>query len=651
MKRQEKTRKKCLIIGIDALVWPVVRELLRRGELPAIKHLLQEGCMTPLRSCLPVWTPTNWTSLSTGATSGRHGVIKWYTLTEDGKGRMSSFDSHAVKSERIWESFSRCGLKSLIIHYPAAWPCLTPNVAVIDGYAQPGLGGCPFEIAPPGIYILGERQDEETDNTMNLLNPIFVPPLASNRDGVREFILPLDSKEKEAWSAQRVILKPDGGVLRLLWCDPSNPENMVAETMPGVWTDWIRYEAEGKIGFTRFKALVPKKEGQIVIYRSQVVPDSGFGTAWACDKYSKMFGPFLEHTSTIPYRTGLVDFDTVLEDASYQADWMVCVSLEALSQKDADFAIFQWHFIDHLNHDHLHMIDPDSPVYDSAKANQNWNIFLKAYRIVDGMVEKALAKADSNTFIGVVSDHGCVSDLRAVNLNKFLWQRGFLSLKSGVNGLDVDCVREEDIDWKKTTAFGPDEKASGIRIHAQGDKRDKVSEAVLTALRSWIDPVTGKCPVEIALARKESHLFGLFGASAEDINIVWASGYSSGYFEKWKSILGGEEVGDPEVFSCHHAGMGPLASTTMTSNLATLILAGPGLKKNYVRDVERIGIPPITSVAPTLCTLLEAEHPRHCEADTLWDFFEGVSVERNALDEIQEESYLVAKRLEHLGYL
>lgn len=650
MKQQKNAKRKCLIIGIDALVWPVARELIRREKLPALEHLLQQGCMTPLRSCLPVWTPTNWASLSTGAVSGRHGVIKWYTLAEDGKGHISSFDSRSVKSERIWETFSWYGLRSLVIHYPAAWPCSNPYVAVIDGYAQPALGACPFEIAPPGIYILGDRHSSETDSIMSLLKPVYVRSQPSDQEDVREFTLPLTSKDNVVWNFQRVILENNGGFFRLLWLDPNKPEDIVAETMPGRWTSWIRYEVGEKTAFTRFKALAPVKEEQIIVYRSQVVPGSGFGTEWACTKYSKLFGPFLEHTTTIPYRTGLVDFDTILEDASYQADWMVCASLEALSQNDADFAIFHWHFIDHLNHDHLHMIDPDSPAYDPTKVDQHWDIFLKAYHIIDKMVEKALAKADHNTLIGVVSDHGCVSDLRAVNLRKFLWRRGFLSLKSGAGGLDVDRVAEEDIDWEKTTAFVPDEKTFGIRIHAAGKRRKEVTEAVLTALRSWVDPVTGKCPVEIALARQESHLLGLFGPSAEDINIVWATGYSSSYFEKWKFILGGEEVGDPKVFSCHHAGMGPLASTTMTSNLATLILAGPGLKRNYIRNVERIGIPSITSVAPTLCVLMGADRPKQCEADVLWDFFKGISPEVGGPSE-NEESYLIEKRLEDLGYL
>src|SRR5262249_39216695 len=110
-----------LLIGIDALVWPVLERLMAQGRLPAIDAVLKRGAMTSLRPMHPAWTPTNWASIATGATPARHGVVRWQRTGPDGR-VLSSFDGRAVRVERLWNSLGRAGSRTLLIHYPASWP-------------------------------------------------------------------------------------------------------------------------------------------------------------------------------------------------------------------------------------------------------------------------------------------------------------------------------------------------------------------------------------------------------------------------------------------------------------------------------------------------------------------------------------------------
>jgi predicted AlkP superfamily phosphohydrolase/phosphomutase len=68
---------------------------------------------------MPVWTPTNWATLATGAHAGMHGMTRWDVDLGGGR-RLDGVHGDRVNAERIWNARERAGLKSAIVHYPAA---------------------------------------------------------------------------------------------------------------------------------------------------------------------------------------------------------------------------------------------------------------------------------------------------------------------------------------------------------------------------------------------------------------------------------------------------------------------------------------------------------------------------------------------------
>lgn len=634
---------KLLLIGVDALVWPVLARLTAQGRLPAIDALLKRGAMTPLRPMQPAWTPTNWASIATGATPARHGVVRWQSTGADGR-VLSSFDARAVRVERLWNSLGRAGLRTLLIHYPASWPSDDPSVTVVDGFAQPGHGVCPFEAAPPGIYLLADEGPVPPEHRPGLPRPVLIDPVPAG-PASRELRLCVQAADGTEMASQLVIVTGSGDDLELAWQQPGGPD---IRTRLGEWSGWLPCAAGRGRASARFRAI--RSAGRLVIYRSQVIPESGEGqgTPGALAALASRLGPYLEHASTIPYRTGLVDFETVLEDARYQAEWMIGAALTGLNEDAYDVAAFHWHFIDHLNHDHLHELDPDCPASDPVTADAAWELFAAAYGVVDGVVARALSSAAPSTVIGLISDHGCVSDRRAVNLSKVLVQRGLLSLRGPTPDLDRDQIGESDIDPATSLVAPAGDKVFGLRVLAEGPDRQRVIRKVVSDLRSWVDPATGETPFAFVGDRDEAQLLGLSADTSEDITFAWSAGYSAGSFARWRSIREENGIGTPEVYSSHHAGVSPLAATTMTSNLATLILAGPGIRSGYRRDVARSGVPPITCVAPTLARLLRAAPPAACEAGPLLDLFEDGDPEWIPPEEADMTP--VSARLEEMGY-
>ena len=96
-------------MGWDGFVTPMMKYFAAEGCLPNFSRLLNEGTVNETYPSFPVWTPTNWATLSTGAHTGTHSVPTWQTVIErksdanDKDVSVSSFDGRANNAERIWK--------------------------------------------------------------------------------------------------------------------------------------------------------------------------------------------------------------------------------------------------------------------------------------------------------------------------------------------------------------------------------------------------------------------------------------------------------------------------------------------------------------------------------------------------------------------
>ena len=77
-------RRKIYAFGMDGFIVPMMKRFAAEGSLPHFERMLREGVVNQTLPSFPVWTPTNWATLSTGAHTGTHGVTRWRVEVEPG---------------------------------------------------------------------------------------------------------------------------------------------------------------------------------------------------------------------------------------------------------------------------------------------------------------------------------------------------------------------------------------------------------------------------------------------------------------------------------------------------------------------------------------------------------------------------------------
>ncbi|MBL8960389.1 MAG: alkaline phosphatase family protein, partial [Gemmatimonadetes bacterium] len=171
------------------------------------------------------------------------------------------------------------------------------------------------------------------------------------------------------------------------------------------------------------------------------------------------------------------------------------------------------------------------------------------YAQCDDVVGRALAAADDETLVMVVSDHGFGSFRRTVELNRWLLTHGWLALRPGVDPDDPATDLLKGIDWDATRAYAVGfgsvylnlmgREANGIVHQAE---RAELSSRLVGQLGGLVDEVEGVRAV-MGVSRSEEVWSGDRMSEAPDLVVRFNRGYRAG----WRSAtggIGGEVIAD-----------------------------------------------------------------------------------------------------------
>ena len=149
LQRLAKRDGRLVVIGLDALDWSLVDELVRRGVMPNLGRLLARGAAAVQSSPPPLLSPLIWTSIATGVTAGVHGVLD-FVDRDPGSGEVRPISSAARKAPAIWEMAAAAGRSSAVVGWWATFPAQAPpNGAVYSDRLTEQLMG--LEAALPGL--------------------------------------------------------------------------------------------------------------------------------------------------------------------------------------------------------------------------------------------------------------------------------------------------------------------------------------------------------------------------------------------------------------------------------------------------------------------------------------------------------------------
>jgi len=648
---------KAMVIGMDALILPLVRKWAGEGVLPNFSRLISEGASSEALPCLPAWTPTNWAVLATGAYTGTNNCYLWsdhLPTDPDDKLARFTFDSRAVTAEFIWEAAERAGMKTLCASYPGAWPprvkqgyVITPlDRGVMSKPLVPGteytnqpnrMGVTKIQLTQASGWQNAKRTGLEAELAVGSGTAALGMGWGQVVDGkatggwVHKAVIPPGRYELSAAQEIRLnllLLNSKGqGYDRVLISRVKDASKSLANIGVGEWSDWIflelPYDGSRQEGSLRFKLLSLDPNGEnLRLIRSEVYPTTNWTYPESLGKeLIAELGPFLEWPST-PIR--LIAFggvamargevDTVLqntrfEELRYQAMWLPKAAGYIQKKYGWDLYYQHWHLPDVIAHAFLAHLDPDSPFHGQG-TEASRNILKEGYRIGDEMLGAFLDMADENTYVIVVSDHGCTPDYNGlVDVYQFLVDNNFLTRKG------------EEIDWSKTRAFSHGLAQIEINLEgrnphgivAPGDY-EKVQEEIIDALYSWKDPETGKRPIAFALKRRDAQLVGYWGPTTADIVCCYNGGFAIG-------LLQGKSIGPARDYAEHWCKI-PTDRTGISSNLATFIIKGPGIRAGYERDPERLGFMRLVDVVPTISHLMGFRPPAQSQGAVLWDMIE-----------------------------
>lgn len=122
-KRQELRRNARGVVGrvaifaIDGADWELISELSNDGRIPNIRALTQGGTTASLQTIQPTVSPLVWTSVATGLTPDRHGVIDF--IDRAANRPVDGGTRRAATLPEIAEAFGR---RALVVNWWSAWP-------------------------------------------------------------------------------------------------------------------------------------------------------------------------------------------------------------------------------------------------------------------------------------------------------------------------------------------------------------------------------------------------------------------------------------------------------------------------------------------------------------------------------------------------
>lgn len=130
-----KKKHKVLLIGWDAADWEIIWPLIKKGQMPALKKLIENGVYGNMSTMNPPYSPMLWSSVATGKTPDKHGVLGFIEVMPNMKG-IRPVTVSSRKSRAIWNILHNQGLKSNLVGWWPSFPAEPINGIIVSDRFQ-----------------------------------------------------------------------------------------------------------------------------------------------------------------------------------------------------------------------------------------------------------------------------------------------------------------------------------------------------------------------------------------------------------------------------------------------------------------------------------------------------------------------------------
>lgn len=536
------TQPKVIVLGVDGMDPDFVER--HWDALPNLNALRTRGSFQRLATTDPPQSPVAWTTFMTGLSPDKHGVYDFVLRDPNTLAPYSSLGrtvepEHAlligpyripleratvVSSRRgaaFWQLLADRGIPVTVIKCPGDYPPISAGHE-LSGMGTPDLRGSlgtfTYYTDEPGETRRevdgGDIKHVEINGGRAHLR-LTGPPNSLRRDeqtATTELVVDMDPERRLArfeFGQQAIILKE------------------------GEWSAWL------PVTFSLIPHLATI-EGMVRIYLKQLHPNLeiyvtpvnaspldaplpiSYPVGWS-KTVASAIGPYFTlgiPEDTAALRNGVLNMQEFEQESGFVLAEEQKLLRYALQQYDGGFLFFYFSSIDQSSHIYW---------------GENEPALLKVYRAIDASVGEVM-KRQPGARLMVMSDHGFTSFNRAVHLNTWLYENGYLAL-NGQPGPDASL---RNVDWTRTRAYAIGLNALYLNLAGReshgivrtGSEAHSVEDELRSKLLAWRDPITGKAPVESVDA---THPAPENAKPAPDLIV----GYGRGYRASWQTALGG----------------------------------------------------------------------------------------------------------------
>jgi predicted AlkP superfamily phosphohydrolase/phosphomutase len=297
------------------------------------------------------------------------------------------------------------------------------------------------------------------------------------------------------------------------------------------------------------------------------------------------------------------DKDPLLADIYDMTEKRWTLAKHLMKTKPWDFFFLMEIGTDRIHHAFWKYMDPQHRKY--VAGNKYERAIFDYYVYLDRHIGEALALLSDDTAIVVVSDHGCKRMDGCINVNDWLIQNGYFTLKEKPNGLVRP--RHANVDWARTIAWGAGGYYARVWLNVKGREEqgvvdpgdyNRVCDELAEGFKSIPDDLGQPLDTKVLKTRERYPDGNLVGAP--DLIVYFGD-------LRWRCT---EDIGHEGIHS-FEAEVGP--DDAVHDYYGMFILSHPRLKRTG--RIER----PISLLdgAPTLLNLMGLDVPKDMQGKVI----------------------------------
>ncbi len=596
VKPERKASQRVFVIGFDGMDPTLAQKWMDEGRLPNFKKLAEEGTFVPLGSTQPSESPTAWSSFATGANPGKHDIFDF--LRRDPKTYTPDFNMVKkippeflwgfipIKAPKVvstrggtsfWVYAGRDGIRTRVLTVPVTFPPETiAHGVMLAGLPTPDVRGT------LGTYYYWatdlSRYEEGNSEFGGILKRLVLdgdtaktelvgPPNPIVRQELREARAKVPQTDADKTRIAELEAREDLRLPVVIHWDRANRAATIdiagnsIHLREGDWSPWVSLEFDVNVlvrihGITQFYLVRAGDELQVYASPVGMDPRNPPVPISKPDDFSAHLAQQIGLYRTLgwaeaadkPLNDGRLEEQAFLDDSNRAMDDRERIIFKELEDPNWDLFVCAIETTDRISHMMWRLMDTKHPMYDPVLAAKYGDSIERIYRRADDLIGRLRAKVPKDVVFMVMSDHGFHSFRRGVNLNTWLVQNGYMTLKGQEGGQKTleDLFGHgqffEDVDWSRTKAYAVGlgqiyfnlRGREGQGIVSPGAEYSALQDEIRSKLLTLTDPENG-ARVFGDIYKRDDIYWGEYLPNAPDLEV----GFNDGYRVGWQDTLGG----------------------------------------------------------------------------------------------------------------